>query len=214
MTDDMWMSMIHQKTKTARKKQLLFLFKKERMKKNKKMKREKKKETNVEKKHLDMYLLSRLKSRSKVYLKQQEYRSILYGSPFIVDMRYLDLMTRRENSSALAQLLMFLKINCSHADPFKLVFCNAKQEHNTVQKMQEGLGLQKCVSASYSELYPKDKLVYLSPHSKNVLEKFNHDDIYIMAAFVDKTDTQNLTTEIAEADKLRTAAFPLLKYCG
>lgn len=38
---------------------------------------------------------------------------------------------------------------------------------------------------SYLNHFPKEKLVYLTPHCRNDLEEFNHDDIYIIGAMVD-----------------------------
>ena len=34
--------------------------------------------------------------------------------------------------------------------------------------------------------FPREKLVYLSPDSPNVLQEYSHDDIYILGALIDK----------------------------
>lgn len=38
-------------------------------------------------------------------------------------------------------------------------------------------------SKSYLDLYPRDKLVYLTPHCRNELTTINIDDIYIIGKF-------------------------------
>lgn len=39
---------------------------------------------------------------------------------------------------------------------------------------------------SYLDLFPKDQLVYLTPHCRNEMEEYDHDAIYIIGAIVDK----------------------------
>lgn len=42
--------------------------------------------------------------------------------------------------------------------------------------------------ASYLDLFPKDQLVYLTPHCNDTMEKYDHDAIYIIGAIVDKVN--------------------------
>ena len=39
-----------------------------------------------------------------------------------------------------------------------------------------------------TELFPKERLVYLSPDSKNDLMEFDDDDIYVIGGIIDKGD--------------------------
>lgn len=39
---------------------------------------------------------------------------------------------------------------------------------------------------SYLDMFPKERLVYLTPHCREVLREYDHDDIYIIGAIVDK----------------------------
>ena len=38
---------------------------------------------------------------------------------------------------------------------------------------------QKC----FTDIFPRDKIVYLSPKAKDVLTTFNHDDIYVLGCY-------------------------------
>lgn len=39
---------------------------------------------------------------------------------------------------------------------------------------------------SYLDLFPRDQLVYLTPHCNETIEQYDHDAIYIIGAIVDK----------------------------
>lgn len=41
-------------------------------------------------------------------------------------------------------------------------------------------------TCSYLDLFPKDQLVYLTPHCREVLDTYDHDAIYIVGGMVDK----------------------------
>lgn len=62
------------------------------------------------------------------------------------------------------------------------------------------------------DLYPRDKLVYLSQHSPNVLTKYNPNDIYIIGALVDKGFEGPITLGRAKELQIRHAWLPLARY--
>merc|ERR1712227_171610 len=83
--------------------------------------------------------------------------------------------------------------NKSHIDPFYIHFCNYHEEaesskilHSNMSYIFEKkfpLGVHHC---SYLDLFPRDKLVYLSPHADDDLEVVDEDTIYIIGSFVDR----------------------------
>lgn len=62
---------------------------------------------------------------------------------------------------------------------------------------------------SFAELFPKEKLVYLTPDSNNELSEFNDEDIYIVGAIVDKSESKPWTLSKAKRLGIRTAKLPL-----
>lgn len=66
---------------------------------------------------------------------------------------------------------------------------------------------EKC----YTELYPKERLLMLTPDSPNDLE-YNFNDIYIVGGIVDRGHEQPLTMSKAKRLGLRTARLPLPGY--
>lgn len=78
------------------------------------------------------------------------------------------------------------------SDPYDLYFCNfnegvlkdyLKRHIPTIEEPAFPLNVHK---ESYLDLFPKDKIVYLTPHSKDTMEVYDHDAIYVIGAIVDK----------------------------
>lgn len=77
-------------------------------------------------------------------------------------------------------------------DPFDLHYCNfndgvlkqyLKRQIPILEEPTFPLSLHK---ESYLDLFDKEQLVYLTPHCKETIEKYDHDAIYIIGAIVDK----------------------------
>lgn len=49
---------------------------------------------------------------------------------------------------------------------------------------------------SYLNVFPKNQLVYLTPHSPEVMTNYDHDAIYIIGGIVDKVRTQLINVKI------------------
>lgn len=62
------------------------------------------------------------------------------------------------------------------------------------------------------EIFPKDKLVYLTSESDDLLEELNEDDVYIIGGIVDHNRLKGLTFKQATEEGLRTARLPIDKY--
>lgn len=67
-------------------------------------------------------------------------------------------------------------------------------------------------SSHYTDLYPKEKLVYLSPDAKHELNHWNHEDIYIIGGLVDLAQEKPITLAKAKREGIRAARLPLDKY--
>ena len=116
-----------------------------------------------------------------------------YGSKIVIDCSYDQHMNQREATNAAKQLMLCFAENRMHDDPFDIHFCNADLKKTTMQSLQRHIPTmldpefpmnvhQKC----FTEIFPKKNLVYLTPHCRTDLTSYNHDDIYIIGAMVDK----------------------------
>lgn len=67
----------------------------------------------------------------------------------------------------------------------------------------------RLTSNEWPENISKERLVYLTPDSPNELLEFNHNDVYIIGAIVDKGGKKPLTLAKAKDHDIRTAKLPL-----
>ena len=142
-----------------------------------------------------------------------------FGQKMVLDCSYDKFMTKREAVNAAKQLMLCFAENRVHKDPFDLYFCNANFNAPTMQYLHKHiptmmephfpLNVHEC---SYMDLFPKEQLVYLTPHCNNDLEEFNHDHIYIIGCMVDKINNEPLSLAKAKKLGLKMAKLPLDRY--
>lgn len=63
--------------------------------------------------------------------------------------------------------------------------------------------------ACYTELFDKDKLVYLTADSENTIEKFEDDKIYIIGGIVDRNRHKNICLNKAKEQGIAHGKFPI-----
>lgn len=68
----------------------------------------------------------------------------------------------------------------------------------------------------YSELYPHEKLLYLSPYSQNVLKDYDPEDVLVIPAVVEYGTQGPISMIRARQLGIRTAWLPISRYmeCG
>lgn len=64
----------------------------------------------------------------------------------------------------------------------------------------------------YINLFEKEKLVYLSSESPNVLETLDYDKIYIIGSIVDHNRLKNISYTKASSQGIATAQLPIGNY--
>ena len=115
-----------------------------------------------------------------------------YSPKMVLDCSYDRHMTKREAVNAAKQLMLCFAENRANDDPFDLHYCNVDLHSVSMQSLQRFIPTmmnpefpmniqQKC----FTEVFPKENLVYLTPHCRNELMEYNSDDIYIVGAMVD-----------------------------
>lgn len=146
-------------------------------------------------------------------------RAMQYGQKLIFDCSYDQHMIPREAINAAKQLMLCFAENRFHDDPFDLHFCNADKSGTTMKTLYKHIPTLTEPSfplnvheESFMDLFPKEKLVYLTPHCRNEIQEFNHDDIYIIGAMVDKITSEPLSLAKAKQLGLRMAKLPLDRY--
>lgn len=215
-------------TKSAKKKYLKFLAKRELLKKVKKEKIEKQKEAKKELKleaqenfdgGLKNTFLMKFWSRSEdTMYNWRAAQSLIFGQPLVFDMVYENYMARRELQNTVNQLMESEGFNRRSADPFHLHYCNLEVGSPYHKEFIKRYGeawdhlLVTVTKKAHVEIFPRDQLVYLTADSPNVMQTFDHDKIYIIGCLVDKSIQTGVSLARAKRLKLATARLPLDRY--
>ncbi|XP_055387521.1 mitochondrial ribonuclease P protein 1 homolog [Condylostylus longicornis] len=142
-----------------------------------------------------------------------------FGSKIVLDCGFDDNMNKREASNTAKQLMLLFADNRIHDDPFDLHFCNVNLNKDLMKVLQKHIPTifepsfplnvhEKC----FTEIFPKERIVYLTPHCKTELHSFNPDDIYVIGAIVDKVNNDPLSLAKAKRLGIRMARLPLDRY--
>lgn len=212
-------------SKSAQKKYLKFLYVKELRKKNDKRKliekRERlqaqERESKPDETKKNSFMCFWANSMDKAY-NWRVAQSMIFGQPLVFDMSYENDMTIREVANTVKQIVLSEGFNRRSVDPFHIHFCNL-QEDSLYQKefikhYREAWDrlLVTATDQCYTEVFPKDKLIYLTADSPKVMKTFDHDKIYIIGSMVDKSIKTGVSLARAKRLGLETAALPLEKY--
>lgn len=197
---DQWKTILQLNSRSSRMKQLKYFFLIEkkienriRRKLEERVARLERYENEPKNDHIE-YGLLRNTMFHRIYEKQinslYNYRlceAMLYGQDILIDCGYDGHMSPREQTNCAKQLLLMWSYNRIHKDPFNIVFCNVnkegivfKQLKKTIPTINDSTYPINISDKSYLDLYPKEKLVYLTPHCNEPLKEYNYDDVYII----------------------------------
>ncbi|XP_074648279.1 uncharacterized protein LOC141903840 [Tubulanus polymorphus] len=145
------------------------------------------------------------------------YNALLWGQKLVFDFDYDDIMRPRDITNMIDQFLESHGHNRVHRDPFYFYVCNASPDSASVQRLyRSASGIDEypftVTEKSYLDIFPRDKLVYLSPNAPAMLEDYNHDDVYIVGGLVDKIVCQPVTMAKAKREGIRMAKLPIDLY--
>ncbi|XP_051488782.1 tRNA methyltransferase 10 homolog C [Apus apus] len=213
-------------SKSAKKKYLKYLHLKELYKKNDKRKMDEKRErrlaaqeqgSETDKTKNTSFICLWANSMDRAY-NWRVAQSMVFGQPLVFDMSYEKDMSVREVANTVRQIVLSEGSNRRSADPFHIHFCNLKDDslyhQEFVKHYREAWGrlLITATDQCYTQVFPKDKLIYLTADSPKVMKTFDHDKIYIIGSMVDKSIKKGVSLAQAKRLGLETAALPLEKY--
>jgi len=94
-------------------------------------------------------------------------------------------------------------------DPFNIFMCNYDSNNPALKRLVEDDScaryLWNVTPKCFTDIFPREKIVYLSPKSNNVLTKYNHDDVYVIGAT--GSDGQSLCHIRVKELGIRSARF-------
>ncbi|CAH1639790.1 unnamed protein product [Spodoptera littoralis] len=231
---DHWQHLLSLTSKNQRASYLQYLFKTEKSRENFKAKKEAKRLNNPvikpedSKEHEDdlLYGIQHqslfLRIRDQSINQFDNYRALqalTYGQSVVIDCSYEDYMVYKEALNAAKQLTYVFGDNRIHKEPFNLHMCNVnmggqfmKQMRKNIPSLDEPWFPLNIHTESYLDIFPKEKLVYLTPHCREELSKFDHDAVYIIGCMVDKVNNEPLSLAKAKRDGIKMAKLPLDRY--
>ncbi|KAM3967896.1 tRNA methyltransferase roswell [Aphomia sociella] len=229
-----WEQLLQLESRSQRTKYLTYLWKIEKSKENQKAKKE------ARRKQLDEMPLHENKeypdditygiSEKSLFLRIRDqsinsfdnYRALqalVHGLSIVIDCSYEDHMVYREAVNAANQMTFVFGDNRIHKDPFNIHLCNVNMEGNFMKQFKKNIpSLQESWfpinihTKSYLDVFPKEKLVYLTPHCREELTKYDHDAVYIIGCMVDKINNEPLSLAKAKRDGIKMARLPLDRY--
>ncbi|XP_060090547.1 tRNA methyltransferase 10 homolog C [Heteronotia binoei] len=215
-------------SKTSKRKYLTFLAKKEATKRAEKEKREKQKQIREEEiqkakennngEAKNTFLMKFWSRSEDTVFHWRAAQSMIFGQPLVYDMTYENYMSHKEMENAVKQMMEAEGINRKAVDPFHLHYCNLNVDGPYYKLFLRRYGeawdklFVTMTKQSYVEVFPQDQLVYLTADSPNVMERFEHDKIYIIGSLVDKSIQKGVSLAQAKRLKLATARLPLDEY--
>jgi len=147
----------------------------------------------------------------------------LNSTPLVVDFSYASKLQNHHRMKSLIQSEAGLgvKLNKEAKTPFPLYFTGVSPDIQQWMKKvycidEDGTNFPvEITDKLQTELFPRERLVYLSPDSKNDLIEFNDDDIYVIGGIIDKgVDHSAHTLANAKRNKIRHARFPMRRTIG
>eukprot|EP00088_Acartia_fossae_P025086 TRINITY_DN25947_c0_g1_i1.p1 TRINITY_DN25947_c0_g1~~TRINITY_DN25947_c0_g1_i1.p1 ORF type:complete len:292 (-),score=26.29 TRINITY_DN25947_c0_g1_i1:8-790(-) len=141
-----------------------------------------------------------------------------WGTPLIVDLSYLSdvKFSKITRSSLIRELNNAVGINRRYQEPFQLHFTGVPDwmNSNISYYYNDDQMPFNLTQESHLDMFPHERLVYLSPDSKNDLLKYNHDDIYVIGGIIDPGNRKPLTLSAAKKNNIRHARFPTKQVLG
>jgi len=158
------------------------------------------------------------------YYNWQGIREFNIGTPLVVDFSYIkDLHSKRHVKGVInKEANLAIHHNRSSHAPFALHFTGVEPDLREKMEALQSITDENRVNMPVEitekhqlDLFPKEKLVYLSPDSRNDLMRYNDDDIYVIGGIIDKGDDRApLTLANAKKERIRHARFPMKKVIG
>lgn len=143
----------------------------------------------------------------------------LGGQKLIIDFSFDNFMTKKFCHYTASHFKHFFGHNRQNFHPFDVHICNwddqsltAKHAVNLIPSLLDEDSPVDVHRKCYSEVFPRDQLLYLTPYSPHVLTEYNPNDIYVIGAVVDYGYDGPITLSKAKKLGIRTAYPPISRY--
>lgn len=138
------------------------------------------------------------------------------GTTVLLDLEWEEAMTPKQLKSLLRQVVFCYGANRRASYPVSLVFSGVQPGSKMHTRLSEQSGYEawdvKKLAGPYIESFPRERLVYLTTDSQEVLQGFDQDKVYIIGGIVDRNRLKGHTMEKALTQGIATARLPLAEH--
>lgn len=134
-----------------------------------------------------------------------------------IDLDFDDLMIDKDICKCVKQLLRIYTNNRRAENPVQLYFCGIKKGGKIEKSIERNNGYQHWnvvrTHETLTEVFKdKEKIVYLTSESDNILETFEADHVYVIGGLVDHNNHKGLCFNKANELGIRHARLPLSEH--
>lgn len=151
---------------------------------------------------------------SRKGLKQRTMANSTCKINVSLDLSFDDLMIDKDVAKMIKQILRCYTLNRRADAPLQFSVTNFTGK--SLQEMKKHNGYEhwdvKFHAEHYSNLFAKEKIVYLTSESDNIIENLENDATYIIGGLVDHNAQKGLSHKLANSTGVRHARLPLDKY--
>jgi tRNA (guanine9-N1)-methyltransferase len=152
-------------------------------------------------------------------LKEEFLKRIERSPTVLIDLDFEEQLSDKEKNSLAQQIMYCYGMNKKTDRPVQMHLSSVRGVTETYLKKIPGfpeswVGV-KADDKPYLTTFKdrRDSLVYLTADSPNVIDNLDNDKIYILGGIVDRNRLKNITKDKAAEQHIKTARFPLNKYC-
>ncbi|XP_026329365.1 tRNA methyltransferase 10 homolog A [Hyposmocoma kahamanoa] len=147
-------------------------------------------------------------------LKKMKLEKPKSTTGIIIDLSFDNLMIEKDRFKVIKQILRCYSINRRSDKPLKFHITSFGEKSKTDISRHNGYEHWDIEyhDAGYLDIFPKEKIVYLSSESENIIENFDEDTYYVIGGLVDHNKHKGLCHKIAVEQGIRHAQLPLQKY--
>jgi len=155
---------------------------------------------------------SRTNSRKSLKHNKMSDSSCKVGVVF--DMQFGDLMTQRDLGKCLKQIMKCYSFNRRMTNQLQLYMTSLGGSVEAELSKNDGFRNWdfNFDSRRYDEVFPKEKIVYLSSESENAVTKLEDDKVYVIGGLVDHNHHKGLSHTKATELGITTARLPIEEY--
>lgn len=148
------------------------------------------------------------------YVKPNLMFGFNFGQPLVIDLGLPYKMEGKEVVSFYSQMKEIYFYNSIQWEPHNIFMCNYAEDDEVMSGLVNKFDgfLWNVTSKCFTQLFPHDKLVYLSPDSPHIMKDFSHDDIFVLGACVDQKTPTLVSYEKVKKLGIRSARLDVDTY--